>query len=378
MISKARRHMKDQKINALFTKCLFGGKRSSAFTIVEIIVVVIVIGILASITIVSYAQITNNAKAKSVMADAAGMRTALVKYKSDHGVYPASLDSLTEKPNISSTVQYSSYGTAHFCLLVSNSNITMYVSNKDKTPQTGTVCTAPDIQTVLSSRCPSTMTVAIDARDNHTYWVRKLADGKCWMLTNLAYAGGGNSAYADTKTISDGTSDTAYTYTDAKYYIPFDARPTTAPTQPSASTDGGATNKQYGYHYNWCAATGVQPTACSNSAVDSSYDTAVSICPAGWRLPSSSSGGGDFQSLVAAIGATNNAAGATVLRSTWLSQYSGSWLVGFSGLGGNGYFWSSTQNSSSAVYLLNVNSSTVNTLYVNGKYYGISVRCVAV
>ena len=352
-------------------------KKSKAFTIVEIITVVVIIGILAAITVVSYSQVTKNAKTKSVMADVAGMRTAIIKYKADHGTYPASLDDLTDKPTTSSSLSYSSYGGSHFCLVASAQTVSMYVSAKDKSPKSGTECSTPDIQTISNERCPTTRTMAVDARDNHTYWIQKLTDGKCWMLTNLAYAGGGANTYSDIKDISNGTTDTAYTYTDAKYYAPSDARPTTDPTAPSTSTDGGATYKQYGYHYNWCAATGVQQTACINASIDSSYDSGVSICPHGWRLPSSSTTGGDFQSLVSAIGATNNAAGAAVLRSTWMGQYSGSWLISFSGLGGNGYFWSSTQSSSSSVYLLNLNGTTANPLYANGKYYGISVRCVA-
>lgn len=46
------------------------------------------------------------------------------------------------------------------------------------------------MQLITSANCPATRIRAVDARDNRTYWVQATPDGKCWMLTNLAYAGG--------------------------------------------------------------------------------------------------------------------------------------------------------------------------------------------
>ena len=138
MIRKTGRHMANQKINALFTKGSFGRGRSSAFTIVEIITVIVVIGILASITVVSYAQITNNAKAKSVMADAAGMRAALIKYKSDHGAYPSSLDLLSSPPATTSSFQYSYDATAGtFCITASVNGASAYADSTTQQAKSG-------------------------------------------------------------------------------------------------------------------------------------------------------------------------------------------------------------------------------------------------
>lgn len=77
-------------------------------------------------------------------------------------------------------------------------------------------------------------------RDNRTYWVQKLADGRCWMLTNLAYAGGGNNSYGDVKALTVGTTNS---YTQPHYFIPTGANPTNEPANPSTSTTGTG---QYG------------------------------------------------------------------------------------------------------------------------------------
>ena len=361
-------------------------KKSKAFTIVEIIVVVIVIGILASITVVSYGQVTKNAREKSVATDAAGMRAAIMKYKAEHGSYPTSLSQVADAPSTSSTLQYSAIGSGYFCLAASTQTISMYVSSVDSSPKSGTStsCTSPDIQIVTTASCPTTRTVAKDARDNHTYWIQKLADGKCWMLTNLAYAGGGTNTYSDVMptgdgtsgTLNNGTSDTSTTYVNAKYYIPAGANPTTAPTEPSTSTDGGATNPQYGYLYNWCAAMKAQTTtsACSNASTPLP-DTTTSICPAGWRLPTGGSSG-EFKALNTTVnsGSTSSSSG---LLGTWLAQYGGYWGGGFFNPGSDGYYWSSTQGDSDYAYYLYFVSSYVNPSDGYDKNYGRAVRCLA-
>ena len=209
------------------------------------------------------------------------------------------------------------------------------------------------------------------------------------MLTNLAYAGGGTNTYNDTIPTGDGSNGTLHgpdnsgsaTYTLAKYYIPTNANPTVYPTQPSTSTDGGATNPQYGYLYNWCAAMGAQnggskpnTSACAN-ATTPAPNTTISICPAGWRLPTQSPTN-DFTLLNNAVngGLTNTDAG---LRSEWLAQRSGYWRSGFYVQGSYGYYWSSTQNSASYGRSLYFYSSLVSPSYNYNKYGGFAVRCVA-
>ena len=232
------------------------------------------------------------------------------------------------------------------------------------------------MQTITTANCPTTRTLAVDARDNHTYWIQKMPDDRCWMLTNLAYAGGGTNTYGDTKSITLSSSGTSYT--EPRYYTHANANPTTSPTQPSTSTDGGVTNPQYGYLYNWCAAMGVQTTtsACAN-ALTPAPSPSVSICPANWRLPTGEPTTGEFTLLNNAIngGLTNTDAG---LRASWLAQLGGYWGgTGFNGPGVGGTYWSATQYSATNAHYLYFNSSIVYPSSHDIKVYGYSVRCVA-
>jgi type II secretion system protein G len=63
---------------------------SKAFTIVELLIVIVVIGVLAAITIVGYSAVINNANDKSVQADLAKIEDAIKLFNLDNNVYPSS------------------------------------------------------------------------------------------------------------------------------------------------------------------------------------------------------------------------------------------------------------------------------------------------
>ncbi|GHU54242.1 hypothetical protein AGMMS49975_14350 [Clostridia bacterium] len=133
------------------------------------------------------------------------------------------------------------------------------------------------MQTITNANCPADRTWVVDARDNRTYWIRKIANSGgtgvdlCWMEANLAYAGGGTNTYSDVKTLTTTATGTVMENTTARVNVSV-TLPSGAPqftTNPTVPTTGsgaatGASGAQYGYHYNWCAAmggTGVNPNA---------------------------------------------------------------------------------------------------------------------
>lgn len=80
---------------------------SPAFTIVELLVVIAVIGILAAITIVSYRVVVDNSNQQAVRTDAQTIGSQLTKYRSENGSYPQGIDGLSGAATIKATLQYS-------------------------------------------------------------------------------------------------------------------------------------------------------------------------------------------------------------------------------------------------------------------------------
>ena len=187
-----------------------------------------------------------------------------------------------------------------------------------------------------------------DTRDNNTYTVSKLADGKCWMTQNLRIAG---------KTITPADSNVTANYTiPASSINGFSSYDT---SNAYVDSDGG--------FYTWYTAT-----ADTGTQSMSSGNTTVSICPKGWRLPTSENSG-DFKTLY------DNYKSSLALRSSPVN-FTLSGLVGSSSRdnqGSSGNYWSSTVNSNYGAYTLYLGTSHVYHTYGDNKYLGFSVRCIA-
>lgn len=375
--------------------------QTSAFTIVELLIVIVVIGILATIVVVAFNGVQRSAAIASLQSELkqASTKLELAKVDATDGNYPSSLSAIGITDTDSIAFRYNRINPNGYCITVvttAQANIPpYYLSSTNQEPTEG-LCdghTNPNttlyLQNITAANCPTTRTLATDARDNHTYWVQKITGSggysECWMLTNLAYAGGtsngGVETYGDVKEIDQ--SAIGNTYNEPRYYAHADANPSTHPIEPSINNVGGGATaggeRQYGYLYNWCAAMGAQTstTACTvHATLPALPNQSVSICPANWKLPTGIPATGSLQLLANAVGAANDAAGSTALESVWLAQLGGRWVSGLGYQGSFGYFWSSSQDSASHAYGLYYTASNVYPDFSIVKYGGHSVRCL--
>ena len=225
-----------------------------------------------------------------------------------------------------------------------------------------------------------------DVRDNNTYTIAKLSDGKCWMTQNLRLS---------RDTLKSGLENTITEYdtnTDSKYTIPA----STTGAFSNTKGDGthydnqqvrAATDNDYGADYSYNVATLNKYVTQDSGSV--TYD----ICPKGWRLPTSGSNG-EFKALADKY-PTNYGSGLT-----WstVNSKNGHWLGAASTAAGGAFFpaagymtttasvqnpgssggyWSSTIGSATSAYYLVFGRSSLGPATNFARYYGFSVRCVA-
>ena len=219
-----------------------------------------------------------------------------------------------------------------------------------------------------SSLASGQVTALTDSRDSKTYAVAKLADGKCWMIENLKYTGGGSSSN------SWGTSSSYYTTKQYNYTNMNNADSTKSPT---ANNGTGAQWRSYGGYYSWASAIN------STAAYSSGTAPAPGICPTGWRVPTSNGASTDFPALQNALNGTTSGTSTFASSNNWRKYpnnfvFSGGWYSSSANYRGtNANYWSSTANNSYNSYYLYFNSTNVNPASNLNKSYGFTVRCVA-
>lgn len=87
---------------------------SAGFTIVELLVVIVVIGILAAVVTISFSDISIKAAEASLKSDLKNASTTLALYKVNHDIYPSNIDGVLVK-SIDTDYQYSIVGDG-YCL----------------------------------------------------------------------------------------------------------------------------------------------------------------------------------------------------------------------------------------------------------------------
>ena len=220
-----------------------------------------------------------------------------------------------------------------------------------------------------------------DIRDNSTYTIAKLSDGKCWMTQNLRITGDSMKEGLN-KTITGYDSDV-----DGNYIVPTSA----LWTDQSYDTSHAYYNNDtaYGAYYNWYTAT-----AGTGTEEVVSGEASGSICPKGWRLPTNT---GDYQALYNIypnsssselwvpvadspngkagrwFGAANTAGGGTFFPAAgWVHTPNG---TNVSSTNVTAHYWTSNAHNTHARNFYFRNDLVV-VSNIDYKYNGCTVRCV--
>ncbi len=278
--------------------------------------------------------------------------------------------------------------------------------------------TSSTIATLLPNK-GDTATV-YDSRDEQAYTIAKLEDGKYWMVENLNLAGGTALSADNTDVTSEYIS--GFTGSADESTSPRLVKSGNTITLPTSDTAGFGDNSSafvynsgnktttcnsttpcYSY-YSWIAATlGGMQSDGSTAQTTRGYNAAASICPKGWRLPTSTTSNaspttspnwktGDWYALATAYGANlesnyydssadtganfyNNAGPvANSVPNFLLAGYYGN--GSFRNGGSYGHYWSATSCSSTSAYDLLFYSSYVYSADYGLRRLGYSVRCI--
>lgn len=219
------------------------------------------------------------------------------------------------------------------------------------------------------------------------YQVAKLADNNCWMLDNLklgSTSGTLTLTPADTNIASTLTlpqlTDNAPMDTQEDIDNLFDTPFVFGPVP--GDTGSGETN--YGYLYNWFAATAGESRTTMPGDGTNDDVAPYSICPANWRLPTGGSGG-EFSTLDIAWGGTGEGSwdgepniAQWNYNGAFKGVFSGYWIGEFDGQGDYGVFWSASAVSGNADYAFYAyfGADEVNPAVGNARVAGFSVRCL--
>lgn len=312
-------------------------RNNSGFTIVELLVVIVVIGILAAITIVSYAGISQRAIAASLQSDLANAQKQILIYQTENDVYPGEVDDCPTPADGNLCVDQSS----------SDNSFTNYSVNNAVNPPTFSLdaVNGSTIYRVTNNSGPAV--VALDPAD----WIT--IGTQVWAKANL-----------NVGTMITGATSQTDNETLEKYCF----------------GDNEANCTTYGGLYQWDEAMQYVTTA-----------SAQGICPTGSHIPSDN----DIKILEMQLGMTQEQADVAY---AWRGTDQGLQMKpdGSSGLdmplAGSrdsdgvfdyqtlvSYLWSSSEysvGSNQAWYraLHNNNDNVYRSVNVDG--YGLSVRCI--
>ena len=252
--------------------------------------------------------------------------------------------------------------------------------------------TESDLESVKTSMAEEVNYTIKDERDERSYTIAKLKDGKIWMTQNLELAGG-TSLYSETSDVPSGYSllenNPYYTLpnsSESGFNYDFSPFVYNTPYSDEDRTTCAADHPCYSY-YSWLAATVSSGSWFTKDNKDAPY----SICPKGWKLPNTRSYAteeSDFYKFAVAYGMDqgvieayapnfkNEIGQGTIPNFTRAGAFSDRFMWGGSGM----MYWSSTSTGSSGYNNTSARafqvSSFIYTAMGRSRREGLPVRCI--
>ncbi len=304
--------------------------RKSGFTIVELIVIIVIIGILAAITIVSYTGVSQKATVAVLMSDlaSASKQVQLFQATSSTSSYPTANNCPTP-------------GATEICIKTSGSNTLIsnngYIVNNSANPKTFSIIAANGSTSYRATNDSVPAVYTSLATTDPANWI--IVGNQVWSRNHLNVGTRISGATAQT----DNATLEKYCYGD------LDANCTT-----------------YGGLYQWNEAMQYVITGGSQG-----------ICPAGSHIPTTA----EYTTLTTYLGGTSIAG--TAMKAGGVSglnlPFSGfrTSAAAFSGLLNDVSVWSSTEHTTNTfAWYRSINSSAGVTVNAYDKNGGLSIRCL--
>ena len=185
--------------------------KRNGFTIVELLIVIVVIGILAAITIVSFNGVQSRARVASLQTDTENAVKSLELFKVDNAAsqYPLTLAQANLKASGDNTLTYTSYASSGgYCVQATNTaggNAVSYYTTNATQPKEGTcapitnIVTNPSLETATTGWSPQ--------------WFGSGGNGTTTQSTSAAKCGA--FGYRKQWTIGGTFQDIGFSYTQA-------------------------------------------------------------------------------------------------------------------------------------------------------------------
>ncbi|QHN42385.1 prepilin-type N-terminal cleavage/methylation domain-containing protein [Candidatus Mycosynbacter amalyticus] len=185
-------------------------KSRGGFTIVELLIVVVVMGILASITIVAYNGIQDRAKKASISFALVQYSKKIVTYRAPNGTeeYPPNKEAAGVQDANGIQYQYISTSASDYCLMATSGSLNYIISSTNPTVQAGT-CTGYNM--LVWDESSSSVPITSGVADTSTYRsapasVRIAPNMTGRMLSGSPYSGDVGQTYTVSLWVKSDTS----------------------------------------------------------------------------------------------------------------------------------------------------------------------------